>query len=186
MNFNERTNTLLYKNISLTLYSRKGWCFCSVWEMGGERYPQREDFFFPYLLPGARGVNACTSLQAHLRRLWSTACPSLPVKHLLDLSALIMLASLLITPWQLIKAHGVTRNKLKIHGTCYITFLCMPFFQMSMYGHFFHISLHPPSTPHTKQKQKKIYLNNSKNNTISKQLEGDLFTMKHLPRLIII
>ena len=24
-NFNERTNTLLYKNISLTLYSRKGW-----------------------------------------------------------------------------------------------------------------------------------------------------------------
>ena len=26
-NFNERTNTLLYKNISLTLYSRKGNCF---------------------------------------------------------------------------------------------------------------------------------------------------------------
>ena len=32
-NFNERTNTLLYKNISLTLYSRKGWCFYCVWEM---------------------------------------------------------------------------------------------------------------------------------------------------------
>ena len=29
-NFNERTNTLLYKNISLTLYSRKGWCFLCV------------------------------------------------------------------------------------------------------------------------------------------------------------
>ena len=28
-NFNERTNTLLYKNISPTLYSRKSWCwFC--------------------------------------------------------------------------------------------------------------------------------------------------------------
>ena len=29
-NFNERTNTLLYKNISLTLYSWKGWCFLCV------------------------------------------------------------------------------------------------------------------------------------------------------------
>ena len=31
-NFNERTNTLLYKNISLTLYSQKGDVSC-VWEM---------------------------------------------------------------------------------------------------------------------------------------------------------
>ena len=29
-NFNERTNTLLYKNISLTLYSRKDWCWLCV------------------------------------------------------------------------------------------------------------------------------------------------------------
>ena len=29
-NFNERTNTLLYKNISLTLYSRKAWCWLCV------------------------------------------------------------------------------------------------------------------------------------------------------------
>ena len=29
-NFNERTNTLIYKNISLTLYSRKGWCWLCV------------------------------------------------------------------------------------------------------------------------------------------------------------
>ena len=29
-NFNERTNTLLYKNISLTLYSREGWCWLCV------------------------------------------------------------------------------------------------------------------------------------------------------------
>ena len=27
---NERSNTLLYKNTSLTLYSRKGWCWLSV------------------------------------------------------------------------------------------------------------------------------------------------------------
>ena len=29
-NFNERMNTLLYKDISLTLYSRKGWCWLCV------------------------------------------------------------------------------------------------------------------------------------------------------------
>ena len=29
-NFNERTNTLLYKNISQTLYSQKGWCWLCV------------------------------------------------------------------------------------------------------------------------------------------------------------
>ena len=29
-NFNERTDTLLYKNIPLTLYSRKGWCWLCV------------------------------------------------------------------------------------------------------------------------------------------------------------
>ena len=29
-NFNERANTLIYKNISLTLYSRKGWCWLCV------------------------------------------------------------------------------------------------------------------------------------------------------------
>ena len=29
-NFNEQTNTLLYKNISLTLYSQKGWCWLCV------------------------------------------------------------------------------------------------------------------------------------------------------------
>ena len=35
-NFNERTNTLLYKNISITLYSRKG-DVCCVWEMSWRR-----------------------------------------------------------------------------------------------------------------------------------------------------
>ena len=40
-NFNERMNTLLYKNISLTLYSRKGWCWLCVrseLEMGTDGY----------------------------------------------------------------------------------------------------------------------------------------------------
>ena len=39
MNFNERTNSLLYKNISLTLYSQKGWCsvVCERWVGDGDR-----------------------------------------------------------------------------------------------------------------------------------------------------
>ena len=74
---NER-NTLLYKNISYTLYSRKGWCFCGVWEMDGETYILRERASSShtfYREPG--GANAFTPLQARQRRLWSTACPSL-------------------------------------------------------------------------------------------------------------
>ena len=36
--------------------------------MGGETYTQREDFFFSYVLPGTRGANARTSMQARQRR----------------------------------------------------------------------------------------------------------------------
>ena len=41
INFNERTNTLLHKNIPLTFYSRKGWCWLCVrgeLEMGTDYY----------------------------------------------------------------------------------------------------------------------------------------------------
>ena len=58
---NERTHFFI-KNIPLALYSRKGWCFCGVWEMCGETYTQRVDFFFPYLLPGASGVHSLVIL----------------------------------------------------------------------------------------------------------------------------
>ena len=134
-NFNQRTNTLLYKNISLTFYSQKGWCFCDVWEMGGETYTKREDFFFPYLLPGARRCQRLHPLASSsligcmsLARLWFSAlCPNLttwfssrdplPVTYLFNPSALIVLSSscFLIKMWQLAKAHKVTRNKPKIH-----------------------------------------------------------------------
>ena len=49
------------------------------------------------------------------------------------------------------QAHGVPSNEPKFHGICYKIFLCMPFFKMSTYGHFLHVSLHLLSTPHTKQ-----------------------------------
>ena len=52
---------------------------------------------------------------------WFSSCGLLPVTHLFDLNALIMLSCLLITTWQLVKAHMVTRNEPKIHGICYIT-----------------------------------------------------------------
>ena len=49
-----KRNTLVYKkNISLILFS-KGPQFVVSWEIDGETYTQRKDFF-PYLLPGAKG-----------------------------------------------------------------------------------------------------------------------------------
>ena len=113
------------------------WCVRWV-----ERYTQREDFFFPYFLPGARGCQRLHPLASssgtpligcvsRARTRFSALCPNLtawfssrsllPVTHMFDLSALIMLSCLLITMWQLVKAHGVTRNEPKIHGICYIT-----------------------------------------------------------------
>ena len=102
---NERTHFFI-KNISLTLYSQKGWCFCGVWEIGGETYTQREDFFFQYLVPGAKGCHllasssetpliGCVSL-ARLRfsalclnlTAWFSPRDPLSVTHLFDLSAL--------------------------------------------------------------------------------------------------
>ena len=104
---NERTHFFI--KIYLSYYSRKGRYFCGVWEMGGGTYTKREDFFFPYHLPGARGCQrlhplasssetpliGCVS-QVRLRfsapRLkqtaWFSSRDPLPVTHLFDLSAL--------------------------------------------------------------------------------------------------
>ena len=108
-NFSKRTHTLLYQNISFTLYSQKVWCFCGVWKMGGERYTKREVFFISYLLPGARWCQHlhplasssetplinCVSLtwlqfSALCLKLtaWFSLHDPLPVIHLFNLSAL--------------------------------------------------------------------------------------------------
>ena len=47
--------TLLYKNISLILFSKETHRLLLVWEIDGETYTQREDFF-PYLSSGSQGV----------------------------------------------------------------------------------------------------------------------------------
>ena len=74
--FNKRTDTLLYKNISHTLFS-KGlmflWCVRDGWR---DIYSERA--LLPISPSESRGgANARTPLQARQRRLWSAVCPSL-------------------------------------------------------------------------------------------------------------
>ena len=63
-NFNERTNTLLYKNISLTLYSRKGWCWLCV---RGELETRTDCYIMTQVLLATIAV-----LLPHLGWGWST------------------------------------------------------------------------------------------------------------------
>ena len=136
---NERT--YLFLKIYLSHFILERVDVSVVCEKWVETYTKKEDFFFPYLLPGVRGVHplailsetpliGCVSLA---RLLFSALSPNLtawfsshgllPVIHLWYPSALIVLSSscLLINMWQLAKAHGVTRNEPKIHVICYIT-----------------------------------------------------------------
>ena len=53
-NFNERMNTLHYKNILLTLYSRKGWCFLCVRD-------ELETGTDCYILTQSSSDHSCTS-----------------------------------------------------------------------------------------------------------------------------
>ena len=144
---NERTQ-FFYKNISLTFYPRKGWCFRGVWEMGGETYTQREDFF-PYLLPGARGCQPLHPLASsserhlvgcvsHARQRFSalypnltvffSSCDLLPVTHLLYPSALIALlfTNLNMTACQSTRSH---QERTENPSLCYIT--CINLFQFA-------------------------------------------------------
>ena len=127
--------------MKIYLSSYWGSLFVVSWEIDGEKYTQREDFFFPYLFREPGGANACTPLQAHQRRLWSASSPTLdsdsqnsksdcmvitwshsgytPVGP--DCHDALSSSCLLITTWQPVKAHGVTRNEPKIHVICYIT-----------------------------------------------------------------
>ena len=116
--------------------------FVVSWEIDGETYTQREDFFFPYLLLGARGCQRLHPLASssethligcvtHARLRFSALCPNLtawfsshgllPVTHLLYPSALTW-CHILVYSWQLVKANRVSRNEPKIHVICYITY----------------------------------------------------------------
>ena len=122
---NERTHFFI-KNIAHTLYSRKGWCFCGVWEMGGETYSLRErtssssrSQWVPTLAPACKLVSLAwlrfSTLCLNLTS-WFSSRGLLPVTHLLYPSALNVLPCLLIITWQFVRAHGVTRNEPIIHA----------------------------------------------------------------------
>ena len=116
------------------------WCIRDGWR---DIYTQRERTYSSHIFfHEPEGANACNPLASSaetprlgcvsLTRLrfsslclnltaWFSSRDPLPGTHLFDLSALIVLSCLLITTWQLVKAHGVTMNEPKIHGICYIT-----------------------------------------------------------------
>ena len=71
-------------------------------------------------VPGSTPI-LCTLSKSD--RVVITSRGLLPVTHLLDRTALSS-PCLLITTWQLVKAHGVIRNEPKIYVICYITIIC--------------------------------------------------------------
>ena len=76
--FQWKNETLLYKNISLILFSKGPHCLLLVWEIDGETYTQRGDFFLSHIFfrePG--GANACIPLQAVSSEMPLLGCVSL-------------------------------------------------------------------------------------------------------------
>ena len=83
-NFNERMNILLYENISLTLYSRKGLMLvvCERWVGGGDRL-----LFWPKVL-----LSTITALLSHsgwAAQPWVTVSPKPSVCHWLSIRHLV-------------------------------------------------------------------------------------------------
>ena len=117
---------------------------CYVREMGGEIYTHRENFFFPYLLPGAKGMSTlalpCKLVRDTSNRL-RVPCSTLDSLPLSKSDRVVLITwspsgytpvvpdcpdvqsypCLLISAWQRVKGHGVTRNEPKIHVIYYIT-----------------------------------------------------------------
>ena len=128
-NFNERTNTLLYENISLTLYSRKCWCFWDVWEMGG----------VPMIASPCKRVRAATDWlrvsrsTAILCTLSKSDCVFLitwspsgytPVRS--ECPDTLSSSCLLIKMWQLTKAHrSLGMNRKSMSYVIWHIYTCM-------------------------------------------------------------
>ena len=114
---NDKRNTSLYKYISHPLFSKEPTACCCLRDRWRD-ISQREDFFFPYLLPGARGCQRLHPLASssetpligcvsHARLWFSARCLNLTtrfssrglllVTYLLYPSALIVMSCLLIT-----------------------------------------------------------------------------------------
>ena len=137
----ETNKTLLYKNISLTLFLKGAHCLLLVWEIDGDKYFLRGELFlshtfFRELSPLAPYRQWWPDASGRLRVPRSTLCSLhclnltawlsrglLPVTHPLNPTGQTrcLPPCLLITTWQPVKAHGVTRNEPKIYVICCIT-----------------------------------------------------------------
>ena len=140
--------TLFYKNISLILSSKGAHNLLLVWQIDGETYTQRRDLYLSHIFfrePGAanalhpvasRVVRKVRDASDRLRvpgstldslplsksdRIVITWSPSVYTPVGPDCHDALSPPCLLITTWQLVKAHGVTRNEPNIHVICYIT-----------------------------------------------------------------
>ena len=145
--FQWMNKTLLYKNISLILFSKRAHSLL-LDEIDGEIYTQRGHIFLSHIFfREPECANACTSLRAMSSERSETAligCVSLarlPILCTLSKSDRVVITwspsgytpvgsdcpealsppCLLITTWPLVKVHGVTKNEPKIHVICYKT-----------------------------------------------------------------
>ena len=150
---NDEQNTLVYKNISLVLFSKRRPSFVVSWEIDGETYSLRDEFF-PYLFSGSQEVPTLappcklvrdasgrlrvprsTAILCNLSKsnrvvlTWSPSCYT-PVRP--ECPDALPFSCLLIKMWQLAKAYGVTRNEPNIHGICCITSVIFSFFIISL------------------------------------------------------
>ena len=128
------TETLLYKK-HVSFYSLKGPIVCcKLRDRWRDIYSERGLLLVPYLLPGARGYQRLYPL-ARWDALWSATYPSLDSRfsalsqsdrgyHVVSFqlhtcwTRLLwhaLIPRLLITAWQLVEAHRVTRNEPKMH-----------------------------------------------------------------------
>ena len=135
--------THIFKNTSLILF------LLLIWEIDGETYTEWGLLLVPYILLGARGCQCLHPLASRIvRDVWDASdrlhvsASTLDTLLLSKSDHIIIMWSpsgytpvgpncpdrlpspcLLITTWQLAKAHGVTRNEPKIHVICYITYV---------------------------------------------------------------
>ena len=130
--------THFFIKIYISFYSRKGptvWCYLR--DRRRNIYSDRGLLLIPYLIPGARGcqrlhplasLSETTSDRLRVPRSTAIRCILSKSPRVVFItwspsaypSALIALPCLLLTTWQLVKVHGITRNEPKIHGICYI------------------------------------------------------------------
>ena len=181
MNLNERTYTLLYKNISLTLYSRKGDVSC-VWGMSWRR---GRTVIWPKVL-----LSTIVALLPHLgwvAQPWVTEgskpsfCCWLSIRHLVPnwLRPSVCLVLLLFNTHLLpLFFRLLTLVHLLIDGSVegqYVTIVPFLFFKIPHVEFFLHVLLHPPHThilqiilrDHNSKNTKGNYLNNSKKKNLN-------------------